>query len=109
MEDQTEKRSSDRHFQEVAITVAHFNKNRYYGATMLNYGEGGLYFESDFEFQPGTCIYIRYEHKLAHAPEGKFHYGFRSVTLGAVKWCKEINNGESSIYGTGIRYYEHPY
>jgi hypothetical protein len=109
MEDQTENRSCDRHCQEVPITVSYFNNDRYYGATLLNYSEGGLYFESDFAFKSGTSIYIRLEKKLTDLSEGKIHYGFRSATLGKVKWCKEISNKEAFRYGTGIRYYELPY
>ena len=56
MENQTEKRSSDRHYQEVPITVAYFNTSRYRSAKMLNYSEGGIYFESDFAFQPSKAF-----------------------------------------------------
>jgi len=106
MEDQTEKRSCDRHYQEVPITVAYFNTNRYRSAKMLNYGEGGIYFESDFAFQPRTSIYIRIAKKMTDLPECKIHNGFRSVALGEVKWCKEM---ESSKYGIGVKYYELEY
>lgn len=109
MEDQTEKRSCDRHYHEVPITVAYFNSNRYCSAIMLNYSEGGIYFESDFAFQPRTSIYIRIEKKMTDLPEGKIHNGFRSVALAEVKWCKEIKIGESSKYGMGVKYYELEY
>lgn len=109
MEDQTEKRSCDRHCQEVPITVAYFNSNLYRSATMLNYSEGGIYFESDFAFQTRASIYIRIEEKMTDLPEGKIHNGFRSVALAEVKWCKEINIGESSKYGMGVKYYELEY
>ena len=109
MEDRTEKRSSDRHYQEVPITVTYFNTNRYHGATMLNYSEGGLYFESDFAFQPRTSIYIRIEKKMPDPPDGEFHNGLRSVALGEVKWCAEIGEGESGKFGMGVKYYEHDY
>ena len=109
MEDRTEKRSCDRHYQEAPITVAYFNTNRYICATMLNYSEGGLYFESDFAFQPRTCIYIRIEKKMSDPPGGLFHNGFRSVALGEVKWCAEINKEESGKYGIGVKYYELEY
>jgi len=109
MEDQTEKRSSDRHPREVPITVAYFNTNRYHCATLLNYSEGGVYFESDFAFQPRTSIYLRIEKKLVDLPDRQVHNGFRSVALGEVKWCKEINKGESSKYGMGVKYYELEY
>ncbi len=109
MEDRTEKRSCERHYQEVPITVAYFNTNRYHSAKMLNYSEGGIYFESDFAFQPGASIYFRIEKKMTDLPARKIHNGFRSVTLGEVKWCKQINKGESSLSGMGVKYYELEY
>jgi len=46
---------------------------------------------------------------LTDLPEKKIHNSFRSVALGEVKWCKEINKGDSSIYGMGVKYYELEY
>jgi hypothetical protein len=109
MENRTEKRSCDRHYQEIPITVAYFNTNRYRSGKMLNYSEGGIYFESDFAFQPRTSIYIRIEKKMTGPPESKIHNCFRSAALGEVKWCKEINKGESGKYGIGVKYYELEY
>lgn len=65
--------------------------------------------KKDLKLLREVCDYIRLEKKLKDLSEGKIHYGLRSATLGKVKWCKEINNGESLRYGTGIRYYENPY
>ena len=109
MKNQSEKRSADRHYQEIPITVAHFNTSRYRPAKMLNYSEGGIYFESDFAFQPRTSIYIRIGKKMTDLPESKIQNGFRSVALGEVKWCKEIGKGESGKYGIGVKYYELEY
>ena len=109
MEDQTEKRSAYRHHQEIPITVAHFNTSRYHPATVLNYSEGGIYFESDFAFQPRTSIYIRIEKQIKDLPESEVQNGIRSVALGEVKWCKEISKGESGRYGMGVKYYELEY
>jgi hypothetical protein len=109
MEDRTEKRSCERHCQEFPITVAYFNTNRYYFATMLNYSEGGVYFESDVEFQPRTSIYIRIEKEIEDLAGGEIHNGFRSVALGEVKWCKGIDKAESGKYGIGVKYYELEY
>ena len=109
MENPTEKRSSDRHQQEVPISVAYFNASRYRPAKMLNYSEGGIYFESDFSFAPRTSIYIRIEKEMTGLPRAKIQNGFRSVTLGEVKWCKEIGKGESGRYGIGVKYYELEY
>ncbi len=103
-----EKRTFERHFQEASIICAYFNTNKYCSAKMLNYGEGGLYFESEFPFKPRTCIYIRVEEFSPIAFGSPLHHGLRTTTLGEVKWCKEISGTESYKYGIGVRYYE-PY
>lgn len=103
-----EKRTFERHFQKASIVCACFNTNKYCPAKMLNYGEGGLYFESGFPFKPRTCIYIRVEKILPIASGYPLHHGLRSSTIGEVKWCQEISDSESYKYGIGVKYYE-PY
>ena len=109
MENQTEKRSCGRHHWEVPITVAYFNSNQYRSAKMLNYSEGGVYFESDFAFQPRASIYIRIGKKATDPSEYRIHNGFRSVALGEVRWCKEVTEGDPGKYGIGVKYYELEY
>ena len=110
MPDRTDKRNYDRYDQEALITWAYFNSDNFRQAKMLNYGEGGLYFESHDAFQPGTYVHIRVGHKLSDNSGSTIHSGFRSVVLGEVKWCKEINGVEANHhgYGIGVKYYE-PY
>ena len=103
-----EKRKSDRHFLEARLVCGYFNTNQYYHAKMLNYCDGGLYFESDFRFKPGSDLYIRIEEHLKRTTDSPLHKGYRSVTIGEVKWCEEIPSKDPYKYGIGIRYYE-PY
>lgn len=103
-----EKRAFERHFQETNIVCALFNTNKYHQAKMLNYCEGGLYFESAFPFKPGTTIYVRIEEFSRKDSHSTLYCGHRTVTLGEVKWCKEISAPESYKFGIGVRYYE-PY
>ena len=103
-----EKRTFERHFKEASIVCAFFNSNKYCEARMLNYCEGGLYFESAFPFKPGTSIYIRIEEFSRKASHSPLYRGYRTVTLGEVKWCKEVSDSESYKFGIGVRYYE-PY
>jgi hypothetical protein len=103
-----EKRTFDRYNQEARLVCTYFNTNKYCQAKMLNYCEGGLYFESEFPFKPRTCIYIRLEEYFPMASGSPLHDGFRTATLGEVKWCKELSGTESYKYGVGVRYYE-PY
>jgi len=75
---------------------------------MVNYSEGGLYFESKTPFKPGTSIHIKLEKSLFSAAGAKPHDGFRFSTLGEVKWCKDLSTKECDKYGIGVKYYE-PY
>lgn len=103
-----EKRKFDRYFQEARLVCSFFNTNQYFHAKMLNYCEGGLYFESEFGFKPGTNIYIRIEEFSKRTSDLPLHNGYRTVTIGEVKWCEEIPSKDPYKYGIGIRYYE-PY
>ena len=103
-----EKRIFKRHNHKAIIICAYFNTNKYCRAKMLNYCEGGLYFESEFPFKPRSCIYIRLEEFSPITSGSPRHCGARTTTLGEVQWCKELSGTESIKYGIGVRYYE-PY
>ena len=75
---------------------------------MVNYSHDGLYFEADSAIQAGTSILIRVLENLDVDTAPELREGFRSVTLGEVKWCKEFISEGMTYYGIGVRYYE-PY
>jgi hypothetical protein len=103
-----EKRTFDRHNQEARIVCAYLNTNEYCQAKLLNYCEGGLYFESEIAFKVRASIYIRIKEFSQEASESPLHDGFRTTTLGEVKWCKEISDTGFYKFGIGVKYYE-PY
>ena len=108
MSEPTGKRNCDRYDQEALISWSYFNAENFFNAKLLNYSESGLCFESEIELQPGAEIYIRLD-KLLPDPNGnRLHEGFRTVTLGEAKWCKQMDAIGSRKYAIGIRYYE-PY
>ena len=76
---------------------------------MANYSQNGLYFESESAFQPGTSILIRVQHNLEVDRAFRFEEGFRSMSLGEVKWCKEFIAEGSTYYAVGVKYYEPDY
>ena len=101
-----EKRTFERHDLEARIVCAYFNTNKYTQAKLLNYCEGGLCFESDIAFKPNASIYIRIEKLSLKASESSLHDGFRTTTIGEVKWCKAISVPEFYKFGVGVKYYE---
>jgi hypothetical protein len=106
--DNIEKRKFERHFHEARLVCCHFSTNKYCQAKMLNYCEGGLYFESEFGFKPGTDLYIRIEEHVKRTTGSPLHNGYRTVTIGEVKWCEKVPTKDPYKYGIGIKYYE-PY
>ena len=106
---QTDKRSVYRYNQKAFITWAYFSSDRYFDAKMLNYSEGGLYFESDSAPLPKTGLYIRIEENLNESSKVGVHAGFRMITLGEVRWCHEITNKDIIKYGIGVKYYAPDY
>lgn len=103
-----EKRTFDRHCHAAHLVCAFFNSNKYCQAKMVNYCEGGCCFETGVAYKPGTSIYLRVEGFSKKASELPLHNGFRTETLGEVKWCKEIPRVKSNTYEIGVKYYQ-PY
>ncbi|MGD8522588.1 MAG: hypothetical protein PVF56_15680 [Desulfobacterales bacterium] len=108
MTDQTEKRTRDRYNQEACIAWTYFNTDHLFSGKLLNYSESGLCFESEIKLRPGATIYIRLDKFSPDPSNRKLHEGFRTVTLGEAKWCKEIYVVGSHKYAIGIKYYQ-PY
>ena len=103
------KRICDRFDCCFSVCVARFNSTQYFQGKMANYSQNGLYFESESALQPGTSILIRVQNNLDVGRAFEFKEGFRSISLGEVKWCKEIISESSTYYGVGVRYYEPEY
>jgi hypothetical protein len=72
---------------------------------MMNYSQNGLYFESRSALQPGMSVLIRVQKNLAADSACEIREGFRSLTLGEVKWCEEFISKDSVYYGVGVKYY----
>jgi hypothetical protein len=109
MAEHNENRTFDRYHRVASITCAYFNTDKYFSAKMYNYSEGGLYFESECPFKPGSDILIRVEKSAAGTYPAALNEGYRTITIGEVKWCMEIPCAESGRYGVGIKYCEPVY
>ncbi|MBL0715312.1 MAG: hypothetical protein JJV98_16605 [Desulfosarcina sp.] len=67
------------------------------GAVVINYGQSGLYFESDFKTEQGAVLRIRNESALARHCRG--------VCEAQVRWTQKIDNANNDYtYGTGVQY-----
>ena len=103
------KRICDRFDCCFSVYVAPFNSTQYFQGKMVNYSQNGMHFESESALKPGTSILIRVQNNLDADGTFAFEEGFRSMSLGEVKWCKEFISEGSAHYAVGVKYYEPAY
>jgi hypothetical protein len=103
------KRICDRFDCCFSVCVARFNSTQYFPGKMANYSSNGLYFESESALLPGTSILIRVQNNLDVDRAFEFKEGFRSISLGEVKWCQEFISEGSTCYAVGVKYYAPDY
>jgi hypothetical protein len=103
------KRICDRFDCCFSVYIAPFNSTQHFQCKMANYSQNGLYFESESALKPGTSILIRVQNNLHEDSTFEFKEGFRSISLGEVKWCKKYISEGSTYYAVGVRYYQPDY
>jgi hypothetical protein len=82
---------------EAPLIIKNFDSGRYASGRMYNYSRGGIYFESDAVFKPGTCVRVDIEESQNSLVAD--HY------FATVKWCKEIFAAVVLYdYGVGIEF-----
>jgi hypothetical protein len=100
-----QKRANKRHKCEASVICNCFNKDKTVNATMLNCGEGGMYFESDSFFKEGTNIFFKVKSCSFNTFAPEFCNGLRTTSLAQVRWCKEMVSQDASRFGFGVKYY----
>lgn len=105
----TEKRSSERHPRQGAITFSIFNRQNYMDGQSLDYSSNGLKFKSNCALQPGTTICIRIKPGQGSAGPDCLCERLPSVGLAEVKWCRPLDGSENSLYEVGVRYHPPDY
>ena len=97
-----DRRASVRFNHEAPIMHENHNNGIFYPAKMYNYGNGGMYFETDLIHRPGEEIFIDFDN-LPHFSKTDVLEGFRA----AVVWCKKVGETEMvKKYGVGVKFYE---
>ena len=92
-----DQRASQRFAHEAAVIIENYDSATYTYGRMYNYSAGGLYFESDVAFPPGTKVRIVLQ-KPGSFP-GTDHL------IADVKWCKEISAAVVLYdYGIGVKF-----
>ena len=92
-----DQRTSQRFVHEAALKIENRDSGTYTYGRMYNYSAGGIYFESDVAFQPGTQVRIDVENP---------GNGLDTNLLTAkVKWCQEISAAVVLYdYGIGVEF-----
>ena len=92
-----DQRARQRFVYEAALKIENCDAATYTYGRMYNYSAGGIYFESDVAFQPGTQVQIDI---------GKPGKGLDINHLTAkVKWCQEISAAVVLYdYGIGVQF-----
>jgi Tfp pilus assembly protein PilZ len=90
----TEKRRQVRHKCEGIIEWSYFNRTVNFAAKLLNFSEGGIYFETGHDLKPGATIFL----KMNMVSSSKINSLYLS-TRDQYHWVK--SNG-ASIYQEAI-------
>lgn len=104
-----EKRHAERWQHMAAISFSYFNKESYFDSQTLNYGSGGLCFQSNFFLKPGTTVFIRIKKPKPNGFGNGVSEAPRSATLAEVKWCRETYDMAVPAYSVGVRYFPPAY
>ena len=92
-----DQRASQRLAYEAAVKIENRDSGTYTYGRMYNYSAGGIYFESDAAFQPGTQVRI----DIAEPGIGLFTDHLNAK----VKWCREISAAVVLYdYGIGVEF-----
>ena len=92
-----DQRFSKRFEHEAPLIIKDCDNGTYAYGRMYNYSRGGIYFESDAVFKPGTCVRVDIE-RAQHSLAADSYYA-------AVRWCKEIFDAVVLYdYGIGIEF-----
>ena len=112
MKKDTKKRTDKRQVCNTKIKWAVFNRTtfnlgqeRFYRARVLNFSEGGLYFESEHPLKPGTTILFRLEVSRCGASGSEGYDCLRTISLAEIRWCQDLFRNGESCFGIGAKYH----
>ena len=100
MESNPEQRHKARFKHQSSISVEEFNHGVHRDAKMFDYNDTGLYFEADFDIQPGTELSIGIDNSpFASKPD--VYENFQA----SIAWRKKLKNSSYS-FGYGVKFSE---
>jgi hypothetical protein len=106
MNNHTETRTDERCDCEAIVKWSRFNETMQFDARIVNFSRSGIYLETYQAIKLGTTILVKLEILLSGAWGSSDHGWLRTISMGEVKWCKELIRNDAELYGIGIRYYD---
>jgi hypothetical protein len=103
--DNMEKRASKRHHCEASMTCGYFNRTETSDARIFNYSQGGAYLECPSFFKEKSTVLLRLNQVFSRSSDPETYCTPRAVSLGEVRWCKNIGDEDASYFAMGIQYY----
>lgn len=99
-----EKRRQVRYGCKATIKWSLFNNTIFFDATLLNFSENGVYFETAHALKPGTAIFLDMKMVSSVKINLKTPNRPRLVSLGEVKWCVNLSEEIQTKFGVGVSY-----
>ncbi len=101
-----DRRSHRRHDVPGAIHWAFFNTSGYNRAEMVDFGKGGLSFQTTVSLRPGMNLTIKGERGDDGRRPPRVDEGFPTVKVAEVKWCRPQGDPKrNGRYKIGVRYH----
>lgn len=109
MEHSEDKRREERFSCGSPVEWAYFNRPEKHNARMRNFSYAGVCLESPEALVHGATIVVRleaYEAECRSDCKDKNACPWpRSLILGEVKWCRDINRSRPSLFGIGVKFH----
>ena len=83
------------------IIILRDKPQMYSSALMLNYSEGGMYFEISDPLETGSYVMVKTDDNSVLDPIGCGTWNQRQAE---VRWCMAIEASDSHRYGCGVQY-----
>jgi hypothetical protein len=101
MAKETQRRAHPRIKCTVPIVISNDKPRMLSSALMLNYSEGGAYFEISSRLDTGACIIVKTDEDSILDPVG---FGTWNQRQAEVRWCLTIETSGAIRYGCGVQY-----
>ena len=107
-----ENRRSDRRIacdNPVPIEISCFYSERSIEAQVVDHCMNGVSIISQKAFLPGSAIILKLAYSTANGSRGTDLESLPSVSIGEVKWCRELPAESTTTFGVGVRYFPDVY